>query len=391
MKPFFPLFEYEHRWTRAERLMAERGFETAVVFGRGGGTTDNCGDILYLTNQYSVSGGTDSLIWSARSFSGVILQRGEAPELHIDEPEGRADLLAVQNVHCHNHPFIGVADALVAKGVKGRVALCGTEFIPMKYWQQLKLRTPQIEWVEADDLIRRLRRIKSPLELDCYRIAGELATKATDLLMKGLIAGKPEREAAGDAARIVVAGGGRIQAIGANHGNTMQYDYRNPLTGSSEDAPAIGDMVRGTVHAAFQQGYYLDPGRTAVRGASSPDQHRLIEATNDIVLRLSAMMRPGTALLDVAAEGDRLTRAFGGEVSAIMKNFPFFGHGIGLSFEQPRISSVMSLPEDIVEENMVFGVEAFLSLEGVGSAFVEDIIIIGGDGNELLTRSPYYY
>jgi Xaa-Pro aminopeptidase len=150
-------------------------------------------------------------------------------------------------------------------------------------------------------------------------------------------------------------------------------------------------MVRGTVHAAFWQGYYLDPGRTAVRGPASPEQLRLMDATVDIVQRLTAMMRPGTRLLDVAAEGDRLTAAFGGEVSPIMKNFPFFGHGIGLSFEQPRISTVMSLPTDIVRENMVFGVEAFLSTAGTGSAFVEDIVVIGKDGNEVLTKSPYAF
>lgn len=71
-----------------------------------------------------------------------------------------------------------------------------------------------------------------------------------------------------------------------------------------------------------------------------------------------------------------------------MKNFPFYGHGIGLSFEQPRISTAMSLPGDVVEENMVFGVEAFLALEGVGSAFFEDIVIVTRDAPELLTRTP---
>lgn len=95
--------------------------------------------------------------------------------------------------------------------------------------------------------------------------------------------------------------------------------------------------------------------------------------------------------VDAIITGDRLTAAFGGEVSAIMKNFPFFGHGIGLSFEQPSISNVMSQPDDIVRENMVFGVEAFLSTTGIGSAFVEDIVIIGKDGNEVLTKSPYFY
>lgn len=391
MTRFFSQDEYESRWTRVLDAMARRGFETALVFGRGGGTTDNCGDILYLANHYSVSGGADSLIWTARSFSGIILQQGHAPELHIDEPEGRDDLLAIHNVQCHSHPFIGIGEALVARGVQGRVAFCGSQFVPVKYYQQLIAHLPGIELVPADDLVRAVRRIKSPAELDCYRIAGQAATASMNALMEGLIAGKTEREAAGEAARIVVQSGGRIQAIGANHGSTMEYDYRSPLTGSSDDAAAVGDMLKGTVHAAFYQGYYLDPGRTAVRGTASPTQRRLIEATADIVLRLSELMRPGAKLLDVAAEGDRLTEAFGGDLSPIMKNFPFFGHGIGLGFEQPRISTAMSLPTDVVEENMVFGVEAFLSIDGIGSAFFEDILIIGKHRNEVLTATPYFW
>ena len=391
MLRYFPLEEYRDRWSRTLATMEELGFETAVVFGRGGGTTDNCGDILYLTNHYSVSGGTDSLIWSARAFSGVILRKGHEPELHIDEPEPRRDLLSLTDVHCDNHPFLSIAKALREKGITGRVAFCGSQFVPVKYYQQLVESTPDIELVACDDLVRRVRAIKSTRELDCYRVAGESATEAMTVMMESLVAGRSEREAAGEAARVVVGRGGRIQAIGANHGATMDYDYRFPLTGSSADVPAIGDMVRGTVHAAFWQGYYLDPGRTAVRGPASPEQLRLMDATVDIVQRLTAMMRPGTRLLDVAAEGDRLTAAFGGEVSPIMKNFPFFGHGIGLSFEQPRISTVMSLPTDIVRENMVFGVEAFLSTAGTGSAFVEDIVVIGKDGNEVLTKSPYAF
>ncbi|MDH6234584.1 Xaa-Pro dipeptidase [Mesorhizobium soli] len=391
MLRYFPIEEYQDRWSRTLAIMEKQGFETAVVFGRGGGTTDNCGDILYLTNHYSVSGGTDSLIWSARSFSGVILRKGHEPELHIDEPEPRVDLLSLDNVHCDNHPFLSIAKALREKGISGPVAFCGSQFVPMKYYRQLEENTPDIEWVVCDDLVRRARAIKSSRELDCYRIAGENATEAMTVLMHELIAGRSEREAAGEAARIIVGRGGRIQAIGANHGATMDYDYRFPLTGSSADSPAMGDMVRGTVHAAFWQGYYLDPGRTAVRGTADREQTRLMEATVNIVQRLSDMMRPGARLLDVAAEGDRLTAEFGGEVSSIMKNFPFFGHGIGLSFEQPRISTVMSLPSDVVRENMVFGVEAFLSSAGIGSAFVEDIIIIGKDKNELLTKSPYFY
>ena len=388
MHRYFPIDEYENRWARVHEEMIRRGFETAVVFGRGGGTTDNCGDVLYLSNHYAISGGMDSLIWTARSFAGVILQPGQAPQLHIDEPEARRDLVSISDVVSSNHPFESVAKALVERGVHGRVALVGTHFIPIKYYRQLEAIAPGIEWVPADDLVRTVRRIKSERELDCYRYAGETATLAVNALMEGLVSGRSEREAAGEAARIAIGRGARLQMIGTNHGETLGFDQRFPLTGYSEDVPAPGDIVTGTLHGPLYQGYYLDPGRTGVRGPANADQRRLIEAASGIVHRLSDMLRPGARLLEVAAEGDRMTAAFGGSISPIMKNFPFYGHGIGLGFELPRISTTMSMPEDVVEANMVFGVEAFLSLDGVGAAFYEDILIIGETGNELITRSP---
>ncbi|MFO1149903.1 MAG: M24 family metallopeptidase [Alsobacter sp.] len=390
MRRHFPLEEYENRWSRTLEDMRRRGIETAVVFGRGGGTTDNCGDVLYLSNHYAISGGMDSLIWTARSFAAVLLQQGHPPQLHIDEPEPRRDLVAIDDVRSSHHPFASVAAALAERGVTGPVALVGTHFIPVKYYQQLLDGAPGVTFVPADDLVRQVRRLKSPRELDCYRIAGEAATASLDVLMQGLTSGLSEREAAGRAAQEVVRHGGRIQMIGANHGETLGYDQRFPLTGSSADVPQPGDIVTGTIHAAFYEGYYLDPGRTAVCGGRpTPAQRRLIEATIGIVRRLSDMLRPGVRLLDLAAEGDRLTAAFGGSISPIMKNFPFYGHGIGLGFELPRISTSMSLPQDCAEESMVFGIEAFLAEDGVGAAFVEDILIVGRDGNELLTRSPH--
>lgn len=391
MERYFPLEEYHSRWSTVLGEMKSRGFETAVVFSRGGGTMDNCGDVLYLTNHYAVSGGLDSLIWTARSFSGVILQQGQEPQLHMDEPVGRPDILATTNVRNHSHPFIGVAKELAARGVKGKVALVGTQFIPVKYYRQLVEYAPDVEWVEADDLVRAARMFKSPRELDCYRIGGETATSSLNILMEGLLGGKSEREAAGDAAREVVRRGGRIQVIGTNHGDTISFNHRNPLTGYSPDTPRAGDIVKGSIHAGFYQGYYLDPGRTSVIGKPTADQKRLIEATCDIVQVLSDMMRPGVRLLDVAAVGDRMTAEFGGDVSPSMKSFPFYGHGVGLAFELPRIATTMSLPTDTVEENMVFGVEALLSLGSVGAAFFEDIIIIGKDRNELLTTTPNYW
>jgi len=387
MKPYFPYDEYESRWDRVLAEMKRRGFETAVVFGRGGATMDNCGDILYLSNHYAISSGLDSLIWTARSFAAIILRQGHMPQLHIDEPEVRRDLVPIQDVISSSHPFLSVAKTLQQQNISGPVAFVGTQFVPIKYYRQLSEEALAIEWVEADDLVRNVRRIKTMRELDCYRIAGEGATVALDRLMEGLVSGLSEQAAASEAAREVVRRGGRLQMIGCNHGDTLGFDQRFPLTGYSGDTPQFGDMVTGTIHAAFFQGYYLDPGRTGVRGRPTAEQRRLIEAARDIVAHLAHMAHPGMSLLEMAAAGDQMTRDFGGSISTIMKNFPFYGHSIGLGFETPRISTSMSLPSDKIEKNMVMGLESFLALDGVGAAFFEDIWIIGEEDNELLTSS----
>ena len=71
----------------------------------------------------------------------------------------------------------------------------------MKYWRQLESLTPEIEWVMADDLVREPRKYKSEQEREALRHGGETATEALDVLIKNLLAGKTQAEAAGEAAR----------------------------------------------------------------------------------------------------------------------------------------------------------------------------------------------
>ena len=80
----------------------------------------------------------------------------------------------------------------------------------------------------------------------------------------------------------------------------------------------------------------------------------------------------------------------GGEKDQAAEKFPLYGHGIGLFFEKPYISTTMGEPGDVFEENMAFGVEAFLARTGVGSAGFEQNILVAAEGVELLTTSPMY-
>jgi len=388
---YFPIDEYRARWQRVEAEMKRLGLERAVVWGRSGGTYCRAGDVLYLVNYYgNASGqGLDTPLTAARAFSAVILAAGETPELVSDEPWPRTDLVATDRIQWSYDPVGAVAESLRRRGVEGRVGLVGSDLLPVKYWWALERETPGIEWVPADDLVRNARRLKSARELDALREGGRLATRALDRLMEGLIAGRSEAEAAAEAAREVVRGGGAVHMIPCSHGDLIEYFVRKPLPGYSHEAPKPGDLVRGWVYGPMFEGYYLDPGRTAVAGGKpSEGQRELVETTVRVVDRLIAAIRPGVRVMEVAELGDRLLAEAGGEKDQAAEKFPLYGHGLGLFFERPYISRTMGDEGDMFAPNMAMGVEAFLARKGVGSAGFEQNVIVTDSGAELLTPSP---
>ena len=131
MSGLFSPGEYQARWSKIHEDMAAKGYEAALIFGKGGGSYDRCGDVLYLSNYYSCASGqeVDNPLNTARSFSAVLLQPGEAPELIIDEPDPRHDLLSIERVSGHSNIMTAAGKALAARGIDGPVALVGADFL----------------------------------------------------------------------------------------------------------------------------------------------------------------------------------------------------------------------------------------------------------------------
>ena len=392
MTGYFPKEEYELRWQHVLHEMESRGFDMAVVWGKTSATFDRCGDILYLTNFFSGSSGQgiDTTTRRAHAFCAVILEKEKVPELHADDPELRPDLVATERIDIHTDPIAGVGKALRERDTTGPVAFVGSDFFPIKYWNELKELCPAIDWVFADDLVRDIRRIKTSRELDCFRHGATIVDPAMDQLMQGLVGGKSEAESAADAMHEIARRGGTFHKIACTHGEFIDHTCRETLTGYSLDTPRAGDLVRGCIIGPIFQGYYFDPIRTAVAGAKpSSAQRELIEGCADIVGQIGDAIRPGVYFKDVATIGDKLVEAFGVDQGGLASRYPFYGHPNGLYFEAPPyISNIFDHRDAKIEEGMVLGVEAFLKREGVGSAGFEQNAIVGRDSLEILTRSP---
>jgi Xaa-Pro dipeptidase len=394
MRMYFPQDEYEARWRRLYEVIRERGYEAAVVFGRSAGTYERSGDIVYLTNFYSTHSGAegDTPLWQARGYAAAILAGGEAPDLHTDEADTPRDLVATDRIAWHWDVMEGLAGGLRERGVSGRVAMVGSDFLPVKHFRRLERLAPDVEWVPEDDLVEAVRRIKSARELDCYREGAEIVTAGLDALFDGLLSKRTEAEAAAAAAKEVISRGGAYHMIPTSHGDRIQYFCRNPLTGYSRDAPQDGDLVRGWVYGPIWQGYWLDPGRTTVVGRRpTPEQRRLVEQCAGIVEALIDAVKPGMPVRDLIAIGDRMTEEAGGQKDQAGEMWPLYGHGVGQFWEQPWLGGEILEGVDTFEENMVLGVEAFLADGGVGSAGFEQNLIVTASGAELLTTTPMLF
>jgi len=387
---YFPIAEYETRWQRVEHEMARMGVDAAVVWSRSAGTYERCADALYLVNYYSTNSGAqpDSVKHHGIGLSAVLLQRGHKPELIADEPP-RPDLVTTDRTRWSLNPIEGTLKALRERNVGGKVAFAGSDFFPMKYWEEFKAGTKNIDWQVDDELIRRPRLIKSERELDCFREGGEIVTRALNLLIGGLKSGKSEADAAADAIAEVVRHGGQFHMVPVSHGETIDFFCRNPLTGFSTDTPKKDDIVRGWVYGPIYQGYWLDPGRTTVCGGKpSAAQRELIEACANLVESVGAAIKPGAKVKNVAAIGDRITKEFGGGEDQAHQKWPLYGHGNGLFWEHPWLASDLGDGDFVYQENMVCSSEAFLHRDGVGSAGFEQNYIVTKNGVELITPTP---
>jgi Xaa-Pro dipeptidase len=387
--------------------MAARGYETAVIWQRTGGSYDRAGDVWYLTAYASHASGQEPSVGAnavGRSFAALLLRNGHEPELHIAEPVDTVDteLVAVEDIVAHDANLaLGLAGRLSGLGIEGRVAYVGDDFLPAQMYRFLIDATPQIEWVPEPTLLYDVQRHKSARELELYTEAGEVVSHALTVLMEGLIRGKPQSEAAADAAQIIVSAGGGIQRIGISHGPRASFAmWDKPLYGYSTDAPDPGDIVRAWIYGPILEGYWIDPGRTSVCGRDpTPAQRKLIEDSVTLTHRIVDAVRPGATPREVGRLGDRVTSELGYEYDIGGAIWSLYGHGLGTYFASPKIPAhgAETKVDDGLQWNIdtrffdgeVYAVETFLTDPGVvGMVGMEEVFVVRPGGAELLTTTP---
>jgi Xaa-Pro aminopeptidase len=246
--------------------------------------------------------------------------------------------------------------------------------ISAAYRERLNRVTPYVAWRPVDDMLGRLRAIKSHQEIEALS-RGALATEAA--IMDGWDSARPGRTERAVALEMVNGMMSRgldiVSFLCLGAGSHCGDAHPTP----SARKLAKGEIIRCDVGGIFQR-YQTDVARTAVFGKPTPKQARRYEAIYEAQRRVVLAMKPGTPVSELWKLAADTVKSYDLPFTA-----PHIGHSIGIGLhEEPMIQP---FNQATLEEGMVFYVEPFIHLGPRDAYHVEDLVLVTPDGGLVLT------
>lgn len=203
------------------------------------------------------------------------------------------------------------ADSVSRKGLaKARIGIQETSlYLSVKDWRRFGTLLPGVDFVDASAILPRLRLVKSPLEIDCMRRAGEITDLGLSAGLAAIAEGRRECEIAASVYQAMFAAGGEPPSYPGTFTSGPRTCFLHGM--ATERRLERGDLIVMEPMGCYQR-YNTNAIRTAVIGAPSPkaaEAHRLMEES---VLACTELLRPGV----LAEEVDHLCRKITGKFAA---------------------------------------------------------------------------
>ena len=316
--------------------------------------------------------------------------------VHSEEAMSKteAGVKQILDDHEKNAPSAGevIAKALKQKGLdKGRIGLDEKNLNPVTR-EKIVSGVPNATILDAFELFRVIRMVKTPEEMERITTAGLLNERATmstvDLVAEGVSEQALTQQFLDSTAKEGAVfefwntASGTRSALGC-----MSYGH---VASPREYRLKKGDMYRYDGGSIYNR-YHSDAGGCAVVGAPTQKQKACYQAINAGMERSMELLRPGAIP----------SKIFEGVVAAVEKAglteygklAGFCGHGIGIEardypvFTHPVKATSPFLPGSYdvpIEENMVINIEVPYRELGLGGFQIEYTLLVKKDSCEKL-------
>lgn len=192
----------------------------------------------------------------------------------------------------------------------GTIGMVGLSTLPYSLIEALKRDLPNATFVDASDMIDRIKAIKSDEEIAALKSTAALQDAAMEAAFAAFEPGKRDRDISAAAERVSLAGGseqGLFMCASAPGGRPVHFANRH----FQERLIGKGDALAMLIESNGPGGFYCELGRTAILGRATDRQHEkfafVLKARQFMLDRL----RPGADCKTVWEEYNAFMRDHG--------------------------------------------------------------------------------
>ncbi len=322
-------------------------------------------------------------LWTAgsRAFGpGCVLVRATG-RVHLLSTwdEGIPDEIPRENLYGISFNAMNFLEALQRIDGAATVRTVGTDGLMPSSCQLLPKAFPSAELVDAEPLLRRVRSLKTPEEVDAIRASVRITERALGAAQLALEPGVTERQLTGVFMGAMAEAG---VTTPASQDVVWITSREHPWHRTSRDALIEeGDLVAFDA-GVILGGYVGELGRTSSVGGDVATDGAFLGLLTELCDRL----------LDVCRLGEPLTGLLDAYDAAGVPPPPMpVARGLGLGFDLPLVTHNMpcTAEQQHVEAGMVLALSAYVWKEGGGALYGLQPVLMTPTGPELLSTIPF--
>jgi Xaa-Pro aminopeptidase len=241
--------------------------------------------------------------------------------------------------------------------------------------------------VDGSDVIRELRAVKSPLEMDCVRTASKIADIGLKAAIDHIRPGMTEIDLRAEIDYACARAGGENSGL-ATYVNTGPKSAANHMLASRRMIKQ-GDVVYVDLCGVYHR-YHADLARTLAMGEPDPEVARQIDLSAKAWPILSKVIKPGCPFGQLA----KTMKRYYEEVGIWEDRWWVGGYDIGIAFPPDWVGVFSYDPETDSENRLIIpgtvvNYESdFYLPKGAGMSAIMDTIAVSEDKAEILSGIP---
>jgi Xaa-Pro aminopeptidase len=203
---------------------------------------------------------------------------------------------------------------------KSKLGIAGMDWIlPAGVYKKLQKSLPNVEFINADELLDRVRMVKSPLEIKQMRELWDLSKTAMERFVEVLEPGKTGWELAAEACKITRAGGAREEFILLNEAGFHGPPRNTPVK--------LDDILEYHMEICGPSGHYSEITVVCAYREPTELESKLMYAELKAYEEIKEIAKPGVRISELAHTFDTVLLDDGWEFGPPKNHFDFHGQG----------------------------------------------------------------